>query len=100
MTRKEKLILVNGNGQKYTLGLPQIVLLDPINDVALKHLEENTGLKFEKTGWEHCRIAYSTNSQQIVKLFMTYNFRTKYYNNYSVKNTIFLKHCGKEEWEG
>jgi len=96
---EEKLTLINGNRQKYTLGLPEIILLSPINDVALKHLEENTGLKFKKTGWEQYRTAHPTNSQQIVKLFMTYNFRTRYYNNWHAKNTIFLKYCNEEEWK-
>jgi len=85
------LTLINGNGQPYTKELPKIVILggEHINDIALAHIKENTGLGFFPCsgGIE----AQPKNAEQIVKLFMTYNFKTKYYDNWDHHNTIFLK---------
>jgi len=55
----------------------------------MNHIKENTGLEFKP----HYRgmIAQPENSNQIVTLFLTYNFKTKYYNNWDYKNTIILK---------
>lgn len=86
----ETLTLVNGNDQKYKIELPKLVILDDyINEVALKHIAENTGLNFTKTVWNY--EAQPSNSQQIVKLFLTYNFKTQYHNNITNKNTLYLK---------
>lgn len=86
----EKLELVNGNNQYYSVDLPTIhILTDNINDSALKHIKENTGLWFEKKCFGY--VAKPSRSDQIVRLFLTYNFKTKYYNNYDYKNIIFLK---------
>ena len=89
---EEKLNLYNGNEQQYTINLPLIKILtnDIINPVALNHIEKNTGLKFVKDTWNNY-FAQPTESNQIVRLFLTYNFKTRYYNNWDIKNTIFLK---------
>ena len=82
---------INGNGQPYTTDLPKIVYLTKhINDVALAHIKENTGLDFVIGGWSNYE-AQPTESRQIAALLMTYNFKTRYYNNASNKNTLFLK---------
>lgn len=86
----ETLNLINGNNQMYSLGLPKLVYLtEYINDRALKYIEENSGLKFIKIhfGYE----AQPKESKEIVKLLLTYNFKTRYYNNATHKNTLFLK---------
>lgn len=86
----EQITLINGNHRPYTLDLPKVVLLmDNINDVALAHIKENTGLEFVK-GWNRYE-AQPTESKQIVALMLTYNFKTQYHNNGTVSNTIFLK---------
>lgn len=88
---EEKLNLYNGNNQEYTINLPKIMILtDYINKTALQHIEKNTGLNFVKDGL-NSYISQPTKSNQIVKLFLTYNFKTKYYNNWDIKNTILLK---------
>ena len=85
----EVLTLINGNNQKYTVGLPKIVILEKrYNDVAMQHIFEETGLRF--TG-DYCMEAQPENSQQIVKLFLTYNFKTQYHNNATSHNTLYLK---------
>ena len=82
---------INGNGQPYTTDLPKIVYLTKhINDVALAHIKENTGLDFTVGGWSNYE-AQPTESWQLAALIMTYNFKTQYHNNASNGNTLFLK---------
>jgi hypothetical protein len=89
----EILTLVNGNGNQYELALPKLVILtDEINDVALKHIEENTGLKFVKDAlFSGFYKAQPETALQIAALFLTYNFKSRYYNNWDLKNTLLLK---------
>jgi len=92
--KEETLRLINGNNQIYKIGLPGIVILDKMNDVAFNHMEENTGLKFNEyfAGYE----AQPIHSNQIVRLFLTYNFETEYFNNVDIKNTLFLRFKGEK----
>jgi len=70
--------------------LPKLIILDQyINDVALKHIEDNTGLCFKKENWNY--ETQPTSSKQITALLMTYNFKTRYYDNWNYKNTLMLK---------
>jgi len=88
---EEKLNLYNGNNKQYTINLPKIkILTNNFNPIALNHIEENTGLKFVKDSWNNYS-AQPTESNQIVRLFLTYNFKTNYYNNSMLHNTILLK---------
>lgn len=86
----EKLKLINGNKQQYEIGLPKLYIIGYINDTALRHIEENTGLRFTQSHGENYE-AQPTHSSQIVGLFLTYNFKTQYHNNLSNENTLFLK---------
>jgi len=87
----ETLTLVNGNKQQYTVTLPKIVILGTTwNDVALAHIFEETGLSFTSGNWGNM-TAQPTESAQIVKLLLTYDFKTQYHNNNTNKNTLFLK---------
>lgn len=89
----EQITRRNGNGHLYSVGLPKIVWCSrEINDVALAHVADNTGLIFTKTAWGY--EAQPTMSQQIAALLMTYNFKTKYYNNADYKNELHLKGDG------
>ena len=91
MTRKEKVYRTNGNGQQYIVDLPKIVILTKhINKVALEHIKQDTRLFFEQDSWGNY-TAQPTNSNQIVTLLLTYNYKTQYHNNGSTKNTLFLK---------
>jgi hypothetical protein len=84
-----ELTLINGNGRPYTIGLPRLFILGKMNDGALEHVHENTGLQFVATnnGLE----AQPENGNQIAALLLTFNFKTRYFNNASVHNTLFLK---------
>ena len=87
----ETLTLINGNRQPYTLNLPRVVIqTDSINDVALQHVFENTGLRFKRGLW-NSYDAQPESALQITALLMTYNFKTRYYNNWEEKNTLFLR---------
>lgn len=83
------MIFYNGNGQKYQKGLPDLVILHKINDVAIEHIRKQTRLQFKWTGLFH--IAKPKTAEQITKLFMTYNYKTQYHDNATTKNTIYLK---------
>jgi len=86
----ETLTMINGNGKQYTTELPKLHILDRyINDVALEHIWDETGLQFRDTGLGY--VAQPWNSKQIVQLFLTYNYKTQYHNNAITKNTIYLK---------
>ncbi len=87
----ETLKRINGNKQEYTIGLPKIVILgDKWNDTALEHIHEETGLHFNNTHWQGME-AQPENSQQIVQLLLTYNFKTQYHDNADSHNTLYLK---------
>jgi hypothetical protein len=86
----ETLNLLNGNKQIMNKTLPALKILGYMNDVAIEHIAENTGLNFIKDSWGNLE-AQPTESKQIVALFMTYNFKTRYYDNWNYSNTIVLK---------
>jgi len=88
----EILTLKNGNHQSYTIGLPKIVIIggDKWNDVSIAHIFTETGLNFTAR-YHGCIEAQPETSQQIVKLLLTYNFKTQYQNNATNHNTLFLK---------
>lgn len=84
------LTLINGNKKPYTVNMPKIILqTENINDAALAHITENTGLTFRSNGWSY--EAQPTTGEQIAALLLTYNFKTRYYNNWQAKNTLYLK---------
>jgi len=86
----ETVTTITGNGQPNTRNLPKIQILSrEINDAALAHITENTGLVFEKNAWSY--DAQPTTSNQITALFLTYNFKTQYNDNASIHNTLLLK---------
>ncbi len=87
----EILTMINGNNQQYNIGLPKIIILhERFNDVAMEHIFKETGLIFKGT---YNMEAQPDNSQQIVKLLLTYNFKTQYHDNNTNHNTLFLKIC-------
>jgi hypothetical protein len=86
---EETITRINGNGQPYTTGLPTLIIYGRINDVALEHMRQNTGLEFVpyREGYK----AEPTESKQIVALLLTYNYKTRYYNNWDYKNELHLR---------
>lgn len=97
MNTNETITRVNGNGHKYTTGLPLIIIASTFNETALKHIEENTGLLF--TPHIMGMQVQPDNSNQIATLLMTYNFKSRYYNNWNHKNTLILKSDHHVGWQ-
>lgn len=97
----ETITLVNGNGRPYQIGIPRVcIIADQINDTALAHIKENTGLAFVRTNWA-CEVHYVAHpeaSTQVMSLLMTYNFKSKYCDNRDIKNTLFLKFYQQEDF--
>ena len=93
----ETITTINGNKHPVTKDMPRIEILirHTINDVALAHITENTGLTFTPTAWGNYE-AQPTESKQIAALLLTYNFKTQYHDNGCTKNTLFLKFCNLE----
>jgi hypothetical protein len=87
----EKVGRYNGNDQYYETDMPLIVILGGgnFNEVAIVHIEKQTGMECIKNG-KNLEMQ-PTNSSQVMKLFLTYNFKTQYNNNLTYKNTLFLK---------
>ncbi len=90
--------LLTGNGQEYEQTPPKLyIITKELHKEALSHILENTSLKFEKE-----RSGYTAqphNFEQITALLLTYNFKTRYYNNNDWKNTLMLRfdhHIGFE----
>ena len=99
MLRKEILKMFNGNKQLYKKPLPAIIILGNMNDVARAWIEKQTGLKLKAC---YCGLKMQPKrSQQITKLFLTYNFKTRYFDNSAMKNTILLKfyNTAKQDWD-
>lgn len=97
----EKITLINGNEQEYTIPLPKITIINPLSDFIIEHLFKRTGLKFVG-GSSFGGTQYSVQplkSEQILKLLLTYNFTQQYYNNSTHNNTLFLKFVSSAERE-
>lgn len=76
---------INGNGNPYTLPLPEIMFIDTPNEIVLSHIEKNTGLKF--IGGK----AQTQTHEQLCTFFLSYNYEYKYYCNSMHANTIIIK---------
>ena len=87
----ETITSIDGSGRKYTRDLPELYIMQEVmSDVALDHIASNTGLRFTKTRFAGY-AAQPTESRQIAALLMTYNFKTRYFNNSDMHNTLLLK---------
>jgi len=93
---KQQLTFWNGNGKRYLKSSPRLLIFGKMNDVARNHFVKQTGLKLE-----NCSSGYTvenTTWAKIAKLFLTYNFRTRYYNNLDYQNTLMIKDCDDGVW--
>lgn len=88
LKKVESLTLINGNDNEYSVKLPEIIMVGYTNDGALDLIFRNTGLRFEK--YSSGYICQPRKSEQIVKLLLTYNFETHYFNNSCNRNQMFL----------
>ena len=92
----ETVTTYNGNNQPMVKELPRLcILAEHFNPESLEHVRQNTGLDFRRGHWNNWEAQPET-SDQIARLFLTYNFKTEYHDNGTTKNTIFLKFCRLE----
>jgi len=82
--------LINGNKQPYTLYGIKVCINGNINEVALAHIKENTGIDFVKNKSWPQYWATPVSLHAIAKLLLTYNFKTRFINNASWDQTLFL----------
>lgn len=92
-----KIKRIDGNGKPYYSEMPKIHILDEINDVALNHIKENTGLNFKSSGFGY--VATPKQYKQVLVLLMTYNFKTQYHDNATNHNILYLKFCSDEAFK-
>ena len=90
MNYKKTISVFNGNNERFTRNLPTIYLPKFGNEVAKKHFERNTGLKLSETYVGLYKVKPKS-FKQIYKIFVTYNFKTTFYDNATEKNTLVLK---------
>lgn len=94
IAKSETITRINGNGQEYTLPMPEIHIINPPQELEKKFIK---GAKFVI-----CGINFFTNplgngqgqpmaKDQINKLLKRYKFSGTYYNNGSHHNTLFLR---------
>ena len=94
----DKITLIDGNGRKMVKTPPKLIwITENVNDTALMHIKESTGLSFTKKG-AFSYAAQPIKFKQIAALLLTYNYKTDYYNNCDFKNTLFIKTLSNEAW--
>lgn len=79
---------LNGNGKRYTLSIPMLIIPKFGNEVAKKYFEKQTGLELVEY-WTGYKTQPKT-FKQLYKVFTTYNFKTTFYDNATYKNTLAL----------
>jgi hypothetical protein len=85
---------LNGNKRPYTTGIPKLCIAKFGNETAKEWFIKNTGLELkDKYGYYE---AQPKTFKQIYKVFAVYNWKTRYFNNASSRNTLFLAH--NTEW--
>jgi len=94
IAKSETITRINGNGQPYTLHMPEItitVLHDAYKNEAVKG-EKLTlgGLNFKVDHWGNLKVQPMT-KKQIDTLLKSYNFTGTYYNNGTYQNELYLK---------
>lgn len=78
----EHISLINGNGARYEIPLPEIVILSPINEIALNHITITTGIRFSFShGYYH---GQPMKHHQILSLIAMYNWNVRPTHNHKV----------------
>lgn len=97
MSKQETFTMFDGNKRPMIKTPPKIMILDDMNDTAKAWIEKQTGLILENGGIQGY-ITQPKSTQQITQLLLTYNFITRYFNNFDYKNTLMLKFARDKHW--
>lgn len=95
--KKETFKMFTGNMQPIIKTPPLIMILEGMNDTVKDWIEMQTGLSLAI-----CLGGYSAqpeSTQQITRLLLTYNFKTRYFNNADYDNVLMLKFARDEDWD-
>jgi len=94
ISKSETITRTNGNGQPYTLHMPEITITVMHDDYKNKAVKgENlklAGLNFKVCHWGNLKVQPMT-KKQINTLLKVYDFTGTYYNNGTYQNELFLK---------
>lgn len=88
---REFTTLINGNGQPYRVEVPAVEIHGYMNDGGRRHIEENTGLRFEEIHAGEVYAARPEKWEQVAALLLTYNWLTRYYNCAHRENVLVLR---------
>lgn len=86
--KAETITRINGNGQPYTLPVPEILLLN-IDDERVKKIEEVSGLSFER--WSSGYRSQPLKFKELDAVKSCYEWKETFYNNSDYHNTLMLK---------
>lgn len=88
--RAETITRVNGNGQEYTLPVPEIRIQQGITEEQIQQIEKVSGLKFTKGPYnEYWVQPLKISEYSAVKDYC--KWEATYYNNSTFHNTLYLK---------
>lgn len=86
----ETITRVSGNGQEYTLPLPELHIIGELTDEIMATVERLSGLKFNKT-WHNGYWVQPLKHSEYNAVRLAYEFEETYYNNATHHNCLFLK---------
>ncbi len=86
--KAETITRINGNGQQYTLPVPEI-LLQGVTEQQVVEIEQKSGLKFEQ--WSGCWRCQPLKITELLAVTSYPYFEGTFYDNWNYKNTFFLK---------
>lgn len=87
--KAETITRINGNGQPYTLPIPEINLIGVTHEQVLK-IESESGLKFEKGPWNNYRCQ-PLFKHELTAVDNAFKWEKTYYNNGTTENSIYYK---------
>jgi hypothetical protein len=92
--KSETITRINGNGNEYTMHMPEIMIVEPHDSYKDKFVKFNTftlaGLKFKITHW-NIAASQPMTRKQINDMLKMYAFKGTFYNNANNKNQLFLE---------
>lgn len=95
--KSETITRINGNGQEYTLHLPEVIILNPMPSKYPQNAPKEfprtdctiSGLKFKANGMNNL-ICQPMKLSQITRLLKENDFKVSFRHNGSNQNTLFL----------
>lgn len=100
--KSETITRINGNGQPYTMHLPEIIILKPHKEYKDKFIKGEfltlAGLKFKISHWGNAHFQ-PMKITQINKLVKMYSFKGEFHNNATSKNILYLEETPNDDFK-